>query len=84
MRTGIPCYENRFFPVWKTTHRKPCSGPVLALYGIAVYPQTRVYILYNVCQGLVNSVSYSIHINKGLGLLKLADIVLSLIKSSTC
>jgi hypothetical protein len=31
MRTGVPCYENRFFPVWKTSQGKPCSGPVLAL-----------------------------------------------------
>ena len=36
MRTGVPCNENRFFPVWKTSQGKPCSGPVLALYGIAV------------------------------------------------
>ena len=35
MRTGVPCNENRFFPVWKTSQGKPCSGPVLALYGIA-------------------------------------------------
>ena len=37
MRTGVPCNENRFFPVWKTSQGKPCSGPVLALYGIAVW-----------------------------------------------
>ena len=37
MRTGVPCNENRFFPVWKTSQGKPCSGPVLALYRIAVY-----------------------------------------------
>jgi hypothetical protein len=37
MRTGVPCNENRFFPVWKTSQGKPCSGPVLALYGIAVH-----------------------------------------------
>jgi hypothetical protein len=36
MRTGVPCNENRFFPVWKTSQGKPCSGPVLALYRIAV------------------------------------------------
>ena len=36
MRTGVPCNENRFFPVRKSTQGKPCSGPVLALYGIAV------------------------------------------------
>ena len=36
MRTGVPCSENRFFPVWKTSQGKPCSGPVLALYRIAV------------------------------------------------
>ena len=28
--------ENRFFPVRKSSQGKPCSGPVLALYGIAV------------------------------------------------
>ena len=37
MRTGVSCNGNRFFPVWKTSQGKPCSGPVLALYGIAVY-----------------------------------------------
>ena len=37
MRTGVPCNENRFFPVWKTSQGKPCSGPVLALYRIAVW-----------------------------------------------
>ena len=37
MRTGVPCNENRFFPVWKTSQGKPCSGPVLALYRIAVH-----------------------------------------------
>jgi hypothetical protein len=31
-----PFNENRFFSVWITTLGKPCSGPVLALYGIAV------------------------------------------------
>ena len=36
MRTGVLCNENRLFPVWKTSQGKPCSGPVLALYGIAV------------------------------------------------
>ena len=36
MRTGVPSNEKRFFPVWKTSQGKPCSGPVLALYGIAV------------------------------------------------
>ena len=36
MRTGVLCNENRFFPVWKTSQGKPCSGPVLALYRIAV------------------------------------------------
>ena len=37
MRTGVPCNENRFFPVWKTSQGIPCSGPVLALYRIAVH-----------------------------------------------
>ena len=37
MRTGVPCNKNRFFLVWKTSHGKPCSGPVLALYRIAVW-----------------------------------------------
>ena len=36
MRTGVPCNENRFFPVRISTQGKTCSGPVLALYGIAV------------------------------------------------
>ena len=31
-----PCNENRFSLCWKSTQGKPCSGPVLALYGIAV------------------------------------------------
>ena len=39
MRTGVPCIENRIFPVWKTSQGKPCSGPVLALYRIAVHVQ---------------------------------------------
>ena len=39
MRTGVPCNENKFFPVWKTSQGKPCSGPVLALYRIAVCNQ---------------------------------------------
>jgi hypothetical protein len=33
----VPCNENRYFPVWKTSQGKPCSGPILALYRIAVY-----------------------------------------------
>jgi hypothetical protein len=33
---GVPCNENRFFPVRITTQGKPCSGPVLALYGVVV------------------------------------------------
>ena len=43
MKTGVPamitavsCNENRLFPVWKTSQGKPCSGPVLTLYRIAV------------------------------------------------
>ena len=36
MRTGVPCDENRFFPVWTTSQGKPGSDPVLALYRIAV------------------------------------------------
>ena len=32
-----PCNENRVFPVYFFSQGKPCSGPVLALYGIAVY-----------------------------------------------
>ena len=43
MRTGFPCNKNRFFPVWKNSQGKPCSGPVLALYGIAV--NTTAWIL---------------------------------------
>ena len=39
MRTGVPCNENRGFPVWKTSQGKPCFGPVLALYRIAVYTE---------------------------------------------
>ena len=34
MRPGVPCNENRFFPAWKTSQGKPCSGPVLALYSV--------------------------------------------------
>ena len=37
MRKRVPCNENRVFPARKTSQGKPCSGPVLALYGIAVY-----------------------------------------------
>ena len=37
MRTGVPCNENRFFPVRISTQGKPCSDPVLAMYGIAAY-----------------------------------------------
>ena len=36
MRTGVPRNENWFFPVRISTQGKPCSGSVLALYGIAV------------------------------------------------
>ena len=32
-----PCIHYRDFPVRITTQGNPCSGPVLALYGIAVY-----------------------------------------------
>ena len=32
MRTGVPCNENRFFPVRISTQGKSCSGPVLALF----------------------------------------------------
>ena len=35
-------------------------------------------------QGLVNCVSYLVNINEGLGLLKLVNIVLNLIKPSPC
>ena len=37
MITAVPCNENRLFPVWKTSQGKPCSGPVLTLYRIAVH-----------------------------------------------
>ena len=36
MRKGVPCNENRFFPVRISKQGKPCSGPVLALYRVAV------------------------------------------------
>ena len=36
MRTGVPCNENRFYPVRISTQGKLCSAPVLVLYGIAV------------------------------------------------
>ena len=36
MRTWVPCNQNRFFHAWKTSQGKICSGPVLALYRIAV------------------------------------------------
>ncbi len=45
MRKGVPSNKNRFFPVRKSTQRKPCSGPVLALYGIAVWLTLRDCIL---------------------------------------
>ena len=32
-----PLFSLQGFPCEKTSHGKPCSGPVLALYGIAVY-----------------------------------------------
>jgi hypothetical protein len=44
MRTGFPCNENRVFPVRKSTQGKPCSGPVLALSGIAVYGAKKLFI----------------------------------------
>ena len=44
MRRGVPCNENRFFPVRISTQGKPCSGPVLALYGIAVW--SIKYLIY--------------------------------------
>ena len=37
MGTGVHCIGDRVFPVWKTSQGKPCTGPVLALYGIAVH-----------------------------------------------
>ena len=49
MRTGVPSNENRIFPVWKTSLGKPCSGPVLALYRIAVY--LKLMIWWN-CHGI--------------------------------
>ena len=38
--TGIPANENSFSLCGNTTQGKPCSDPVLALYGIAVYPNS--------------------------------------------
>ena len=38
MTRGVPYNKNRFFPVRISTQGKPCSLPVLALYGIAVCP----------------------------------------------
>ena len=42
MKRGVPCNENMFFPVRITTQGKPCSGPVLALYGIAVLLRPKI------------------------------------------
>ena len=42
MRTGVPCNENRFFPGEFNTQGKPYSGPVLALYRIAVQFCSRI------------------------------------------
>ena len=36
MRKGVPCNENRFFPVRISKQGRPCSGPVLALYRVAL------------------------------------------------
>ena len=45
MRTGVPCNENRFFPVRISTQGKACSGPVLTLYRIAVNT-LQIYPIY--------------------------------------
>ena len=45
MRTGVPFNENKFCPVRISTQGKPCSGPVLALYGIAVPNKIQAILL---------------------------------------
>ena len=45
MRTRVPCNKNRLFPVWKTSQGKPCSGPVLALYGITVQSRLQITLI---------------------------------------
>ena len=43
-----PCNENRVFLVQFFSQGKPCSGPVLALYGIAVFIRCpQIYSLKN-------------------------------------
>ena len=37
MKTGVPCNENRVFPLRIYYTGKPCSGPVLTLYEMAVW-----------------------------------------------
>ena len=68
---------------WKNRHFENMTAGFLRRCQNSLW-QTRPY-LYNVCQGrgLVNSVSY-LNVNKDLGLLKLAGIVLSLINPSPC
>ena len=43
---SVPCNENRFSLCGKTKQGKPCSGPVLALYGIAVSHEVFTVKLY--------------------------------------
>ena len=39
---GLPVMKTSFFPVRISTQGKPCSGPVLALYGIAAVPTSQI------------------------------------------
>ena len=54
MTTGVPSNENRFFPLRISTQGKPCSGPVLTLYGIAVRFSSQLVLVpdkfFNKCQ----------------------------------
>ena len=54
MRTGVPCNENRLYPVRISTQGKTCSGTVLALYGIAVYitPAVAKIVREKNCEGM--------------------------------
>ena len=51
MITGVPCNENRFLPLRISTQGKPCSGPFMAMYRIAV--QTHAHRLG--CHGCLAS-----------------------------
>ena len=62
MRTGLPCNENRFFPVRQSTQGKPCSGPVLALYGIAVKLKFHTSSAHNSRVQIIFATSVSVYL----------------------